>query len=67
MKSAGRGLWLLHRGSHPVRGAWIEITAVQWGSRGNSSHPVRGAWIEIIMTPDFSLYTEVAPREGCVD
>ena len=34
--------------SHPVRGAWIEILALNLiGSKPQESHPVRGAWIEI--------------------
>ena len=34
-------------GSHPVRGAWIEIARETEPCRGIESHPVRGAWIEM--------------------
>ena len=34
-------------GSHPVRGAWIEIAGYHNHISGRWSHPVRGAWIEI--------------------
>ena len=35
-------------GSHPVRGAWIEIEQIAIERlKAASSHPVRGAWIEI--------------------
>ena len=33
--------------SHPVRGAWIEITPMGIWKVLHMSHPVRGAWIEI--------------------
>ena len=34
--------------SHPVRGAWIEISmGVNIDNLTSGSHPVRGAWIEI--------------------
>ena len=33
--------------SHPVRGAWIEISTSSGIMRFFRSHPVRGAWIEI--------------------
>ena len=52
-----RGAWIeirrcqiLHRnigGSHPVRGAWIEIAQMLSAMASAMSHPVRGAWIEI--------------------
>ena len=55
-------------GSHPTRGAWIEIiclVVVGFGLFG--SHPTRGAWIEI--RPDLwcTTTTPVAPHTGCVD
>ena len=34
-------------GSHPARGAWIEIGWKLPAQQGTSSHPARGAWIEI--------------------
>ena len=35
-------------GSHPARGAWIEMYLSIAISKLNMSHPARGAWIEII-------------------
>ena len=37
-------------GSHPVRGAWVEIAVgdVQ-AVTAAESHPVRGAWVEILV------------------
>ena len=35
--------------SHPVRGAWIEITAEYNPIHNFESHPVRGAWIEMVI------------------
>ena len=35
-------------GSHPMRGAWIEIaSSVSCGAGAVLSHPMRGAWIEM--------------------
>ena len=34
-------------GSHPSRGAWIEICETNRNRRTQASHPSRGAWIEI--------------------
>ena len=34
-------------GSHPVRGAWIEIAEDNSNVWVPESHPVRGAWIEM--------------------
>ena len=34
-------------GSHPARGAWIEITCPFTALMWTQSHPARGAWIEI--------------------
>ena len=34
--------------SHPVRGAWIEISYLKGLLLLFVSHPVRGAWIEIL-------------------
>ena len=34
-------------GSHPSRGAWIEIAAIENAVTKFVSHPSRGAWIEI--------------------
>ena len=33
--------------SLPVRGAWIEIVAIDYSSSLSGSLPVRGAWIEM--------------------
>ena len=42
------------RGSHPVRGAWIEIILFFCGKgHTKQSHPVRGAWIEIAVMPNW--------------
>ena len=36
--------------SHPVRGAWIEISRIILKTlQMTLSHPVRGAWIEIVI------------------
>ena len=35
------------RGSHPTRGAWIEIACNLLSDAMQASHPTRGAWIEI--------------------
>ena len=41
--------------SHPVRGAWIEMSIVCASvNAGATSHPVRGAWIEIITETEFN-------------
>ena len=54
--------------SHPVRGAWIEMTMAQKNEVAKTkSHPVRGAWIEIRSLPSRTASFPVAPREGCVD
>ena len=34
-------------GSHPSRGAWIEILSAFVDAAKRQSHPSRGAWIEI--------------------
>ena len=55
-------------GSHPARGAWIEIFRLYGEVRERgASHPARGAWIEI--SPFFRglAAPAVAPRKGCVD
>ena len=33
--------------SHPVRGAWVEISSPEELGRFWASHPVRGAWVEM--------------------
>ena len=33
--------------SHPLRGAWIEISKGWMVGKSKMSHPLRGAWIEI--------------------
>ena len=53
--------------SHPVRGAWIEISNTSNNTELYQSHPVRGAWIEIISNAAIWSSVTVAPREGCVD
>ena len=55
------------QGSHPARGAWIEIILPRRNKRGNQSHPARGAWIEIMPRRSSSTAPRVAPRKGCVD
>ena len=37
--------------SHPVRGAWVEISCFNGGYDYVKSHPVRGAWVEIVIQP----------------
>ena len=54
-------------GSHPARGAWIEIRSFSFLSNSVLSHPARGAWIEIEMIHAGAKAEFVAPREGCVD
>ena len=53
--------------SHPVRGAWIEITWTKTPLPLMLSHPVRGAWIEIAKSHGIEVAYVVAPRQGCVD
>ena len=54
--------------SHPVRGAWIEITLKRFCEvYGIESHPVRGAWIEILVIFSLLSNADVASRKGCVD
>ena len=48
LKSYSERMEAIEEASHPVRGAWIEISNVNPCSINPSSHPVRGAWIEII-------------------
>ena len=38
-------------GSHPARGAWIEIRPSEEDGNKTGSHPARGAWIEIPVSP----------------
>ena len=47
MKLRVPGLGGEYRGSHPTRGAWIEISSHSAASAAWESHPTRGAWIEI--------------------
>ena len=54
-------------GSHPVRGAWIEIPLYQELYIRYRSHPVRGAWIVIARKAQVLQEIFVAPRQGCVD
>ena len=54
--------------SHPVRGAWIEISKRKENNKmGIKSHPVRGAWIEMLSSSMPINISPVAPRQGCVD
>mgnify|MGYP001657050476 CR=1 FL=1 len=39
------------RGSHPARGAWIEMLMTCVAVATLPSHPARGAWIEIEEVP----------------
>ena len=52
--------------SLPVRGAWVEISAVNVQTYRFLSLPVRGAWVEIPSA--YSVHTQqiVAPRAGSV-
>ena len=54
-------------GSHPARGAWIEMSDLQNFGRQTGSHPARGAWIEIALGVRENEKNMVAPRTGCVD
>ena len=54
-------------GSHPARGAWIEIFTREKNKWVIESHPARGAWIEIHSSAGRSDISGVAPRKGCVD
>ena len=54
-------------GSHPARGAWIEILSSQSFMPLCPSHPARGAWIEISPLLPLGAGRKVAPRKGCVD
>ena len=57
----------LCRASHPSRGAWIEIVAMDKYIAEQASHPSRGAWIEIIGILSSKPKMRVAPLAGCVD
>ena len=51
--------------SHPVRGAWIEIsTGINGTFESAWSHPVRGAWIEIEGNASFSASVSSHPVRG---
>ena len=67
MKSSASGGSSSQSGSHPVRGAWIEMSDFLFQFREVQSHPVRGAWIEILKISIIFKCIFVAPREGCVD
>ena len=54
-------------GSHPARGAWIEMIMCSLSSACPWSHPARGAWIEICVLVALCGTVSVAPRKGCVD
>ena len=55
-------------GSHPARGAWIEIPIKSATIMVRKlSHPARGAWIEIAVDAVVRKFRTVAPRKGCVD
>ena len=53
--------------SLPVRGAWIEIDAMDELAAYGTSLPVRGAWIEIVWPDSACSAAKVAPRKGSVD
>ena len=68
LKSSGRELCYVKPRSHPIRGAWIEITtSLACPQRLDRSHPIRGAWIEINYGIRDSSMESVAPHTGCVD
>ena len=67
MKSVDYNLTAMDGSSHPVRGAWIEISEGLEAEKVPKSHPVRGAWIEIYRGTKCHRESYVAPREGCVD
>ena len=54
-------------GSHPARGAWIEMWLNKRRAQSDMSHPARGAWIEIFVVCPYCGKRVVAPRKGCVD
>ena len=54
-------------GSHPARGAWIEMPMLVTRAEADVSHPARGAWIEIVWADPTAGAFYVAPRKGCVD
>ena len=52
-------------GSHPARGAWIEIDGDTLSIRLHMSHPARGAWIEILLRETLTdESTESHPARG---
>ena len=53
--------------SLPTRGAWIEISVVEYASSTESSLPTRGAWIEIVFYGHIHAFLPVAPHTGSVD
>ena len=50
--------------SHPVRGAWIEISTYDSYQMYLLSHPVRGAWIEIRRISKHSVSYRSHPVRG---
>ena len=54
-------------GSHPARGAWIEIFPPCCSYPADEVAPLAGAWIEIIPSRALISCSTVAPRMGCVD
>ena len=57
MKYPANGVMVPAHGSHPVRGAWIEISRCSAAYIQSASHPVRGAWIEMGSRGDGAGYT----------
>ena len=49
MKSGCKLVERFEYGSHPSRGAWIEIRTPRRAGNPPMSHPSRGAWIEIMV------------------
>ena len=47
MKYPTHGVVVPPNTSHPVRGAWIEMSVYAYFLAPKVSHPVRGAWIEM--------------------
>ena len=52
------------RGSHPARGAWIEMPMLVTRAEADVSHPARGAWIEISAIRRPSTATSSHPARG---
>ena len=65
MKSPCSVWYCVNDGSHPARGAWIEIPAEAAPFQpAEASHPARGAWIEIPTNDVTDIFATSHPARG---